>query len=103
VGVGVGAQPAFAPAGDLGAWAVGGTPVSWPEGQALPLAKGTDLILQMHFHPPGKSEMECSVIGLYFAERAPEKKLLQVSVPPLFGLESGVDIAPGVKPTPSTI
>ena len=97
LGVGVGVQPGLSPAGDLGAWAVGTTPVFLPEAQALPLAKGTDFILQMHFHPTGKPETEHSIIGLYFAEKGPEKKLLQVAVPPLFGLESGVDIAPGVK------
>src|SRR5215472_6409705 len=37
LGVGVGVQPGLAPAGDLGAWAVGTTPVFLPEAQALPL------------------------------------------------------------------
>jgi hypothetical protein len=97
LGVGVGVQPALAPAGALGLWAVGTTPVFLPEGQALPFANGTDFILQMHFHPTGKPEAERASIGIYFADKPPEKKLLQVSVPPLFGIESGVDIAPGVK------
>ena len=42
------------------------------EGQAVALPKGSDLVLQMHFHPTGKVEMEQSTIGLYFAERPPE-------------------------------
>jgi hypothetical protein len=97
LGVGVGVQPGLAPAGDLGIWAVGTTPVFLPDEQAVPLSKGTDLVLQMHFHPTGKPETERAVVGLYFADKQPEKQLLQVALPALFGLESGVDIAPGVK------
>ncbi|HEY7334663.1 MAG TPA: DPP IV N-terminal domain-containing protein [Bryobacteraceae bacterium] len=97
LGFGVGVQPALAPSGGLGGWAVGGTPVFLPEDQALPLAKGTDLILQMHFHPTGKPEVERSTVGLYFATKAPEKKLFQIIVPSLFGLGSGIDIGAGVN------
>jgi Tol biopolymer transport system component len=97
LGLGVGVQPAIAPAGGLGGWAVGGTPMFLPDEQASPLTKGTDLILQMHFHPTGKPETEKSVVGLYFAEKAPEKKLFQIGVPSLFGLGSGIDIAAGAK------
>jgi len=97
LGLGLGLQPAFAPSGGLGGWAVGGTPMFLPEGQAVPLAKGTDLVLQMHFHPTGKPETERSVVGIYFAERAPEKRLLGIGLPFLFGIGSGLDIPPGEK------
>src|SRR6185436_14977252 len=46
--------PGFAPAGELGAWAVGATPRALPEGLALPLPKGSDFVLQLHLHPTGK-------------------------------------------------
>lgn len=92
---GLGAQAGLAPSGGLGGWAVGGTPQFLPDGQALPLPKGTDLVLQMHFHPTGKPETERATLGLYFAEKAPEKKLLQIGIPSLFGIGSGLDIAPG--------
>jgi hypothetical protein len=97
LGVGVSVQPTLNPSGALGLWAVGTNPVLLPEEQAVPLAKGTDLIIQMHFHPTGKPETERAVVGLYFAAKAPEKKLLSMAVPALFGIESGIDIAPGVK------
>jgi hypothetical protein len=97
LGFGVGAQPSFAPSGGLGGWAVGGTPVFLPGDQALRLPKGTDLILQMHFHPTGKPEIERSTVGLYFTDKAPEKKLFQLIVPSLFGLGSGIDIGAGVS------
>ena len=89
--------PGFAPSGELGGWAVGATPRFLPEGLALPLAKGTDLILQMHFHPTGKPEIERSRIGIYFAEKTPERKLMNWGAPGLFGLLANIDIPPGEK------
>ena len=32
------------------------------------MAKGSDVVIQMHFHPTGKHETERSTIGIYFAE-----------------------------------
>src|ERR1051326_4121369 len=89
LGLGIGLQPDFAPTGALGGWAVGGTPYFLPEGQAVTLAKSTDGVLQMHFHPTGKAETEKSVIGVYFADKAPEKKLLEIDLPALFGFGTG--------------
>jgi Tol biopolymer transport system component len=97
LGLGLGIQPAFAPAGGLGGWAVGGTPAFLPDGHALPLAKGTDLILQLHLHPTGKPEMERSTVGLYFADKAPDRKLAGIGLPTLFGIGSGIDIPAGEK------
>src|SRR5262249_11573213 len=97
LGLGLGLQPAFAPSGGLGGWAVGTTPAFLPEGQALALAKGTDLVLQMHFHPTGKPEVERSVVGIYFADKVPERKMSIIGLPGLFGLGSGIDIQPGDK------
>ena len=93
VGVG-GAQGASGP---LGGWAVGATPVFLPEGVALPLPKGSDVILQMHFHLTGKPETEQASIGIYFTDKAPERKLWSIQVPALFGFGSGIDIPAGEK------
>jgi mono/diheme cytochrome c family protein len=81
----------------LGGWAVGATPMFLPEGVALRLPKGSDFLLQMHFHLSGKPETEKSVIGIYFADKAPEKDLFSVELPALFGVGAAIDIAPGVK------
>ena len=81
----------------LGGWAVGATPRMLPEGIATRLPKNSDFLLQVHFHPSGKPETEKSLIGIYFAERPPDKNLLSVEVPSLFGLGAGIDIAPGTK------
>ena len=89
--------PGFAPAGELGGWAVGTTPRFLPEGLARPIAKGSDLILQLHFHPTGKPETEKSVVGLYFSSTPPERRLMTPSIPGFFGLLAGIDIPPGEK------
>lgn len=79
----------------LGGWAVGAQPHLQPEGLAIALPKNSDLVLQFHFHPSGKAETEKSVIGLYFAKKAPERSLVNIQLPPAFGLFSGIDIPPG--------
>ena len=42
----------------LGGWAVGGMPLKLDEGYALLMPKGSDFVLQTHFHPSGKKESE---------------------------------------------
>ena len=56
------------------------------DGLAFPLPKGSDLILQAHFHLTGKAETEVSTVGIYFAEKAPERTLMGVQLPAVFGL-----------------
>jgi mono/diheme cytochrome c family protein len=81
----------------LGGWAVGGTPSGLPEGLARPLPQGSDLILQMHFHPTGKIEREQATVGIYFAEKPPARTLTALQMPPLFGALAGIDIPAGEK------
>jgi mono/diheme cytochrome c family protein/thiol-disulfide isomerase/thioredoxin len=85
----------FRGSGLIGAWAVGGTPEQLPDGLAMPLARGADLVVQTHFHPSGKVEQEQLTVGLYFAKQAPTRTLVTVSLPPAFGLFAGIDIPPG--------
>jgi hypothetical protein len=84
-------------AGSLGGWAVGQTPVPLSDGLAFPLPKGSDLILQEHFHLTGKAETEVSTMGIYFADKAPERTLMSISVPAVFGIGSGLHIPAGSK------
>ena len=81
----------------LGGWAVGGQPKFFPEGLALRVPKGSDLVVQYHFHPTGKPQAEKSVIGLYFAKKPPERTLTRIQMPPAYSLFSGLDIPPGEK------
>ena len=89
--------PAFAPAGDLGGWAVGTTPRFLPENLSLTLNKGSDFILQLHLHPTGKPETERSTIGLYFSDVPPPRKVREISAPGLFGALANIDIPAGEK------
>jgi hypothetical protein len=81
--------------GGLGGWAVGATPGFLPEGHAVRLPKGSDFILQTHFHLTGKTETERSRVGIYFADRAPERNLIGIDMPPLFGFGAGIHIPAG--------
>jgi Tol biopolymer transport system component/mono/diheme cytochrome c family protein len=81
----------------LGGWAVGATPQMFPSGMAARLPKGSDFLLQMHFHPSGRMEVEKSQIGIYFTDKPSEKDVLSVELPALFGIGAGIDIPPGEK------
>jgi hypothetical protein len=81
----------------LGGWAVGATPMFLPQPMVRRLSKGSDFLLQLHLHPSGKPEREQSLIGIYFAEKGPEKPVFEVGLPALFGVGAGIDIAAGRK------
>jgi hypothetical protein len=81
----------------MGGVAVGAQPHLLPDGLALSLPKGSDLVFQYHFHPSGKAESEQSKVGLYFAKKAPAHTLTSIQLPPTFGLFSGVKIPAGQK------
>jgi mono/diheme cytochrome c family protein len=89
--------PAFAPAGDLGGWAVGGTPRFLPSDLKWTLNKNSDFVLQIHFHPTGKPETERSTIGLHFAAAPPVRKVRELSAPGFFGVLANIDIPAGEK------
>lgn len=52
--------PGFLPSGALGGWSVGNTPRLMPNGMGRYLKKGSDLVVQMHYHPTGKQETDQS-------------------------------------------
>src|SRR5262249_54563836 len=96
-GAPIGLRPGVEPAGGLGGGALGNTPQLLPEGIAMRLPKGSDFVLQLHLHPTGKPETEKSVIGIYFADKAPEREVMGIDVPALFAFGSGLNIPPGAK------
>lgn len=81
----------------IGGWAVGGMPERFPEGLAIALPKGKDLVLQSHFHPSGKKAVEKTTLGLYFAKEPPKRTLVQIQLPPFFGIAAGLDIPAGER------
>jgi mono/diheme cytochrome c family protein/peroxiredoxin len=85
----------FRPTGTLGGWAVGATPIRLPDGLAYPLRKKSDLVLQTHFHLSGKAVKEELTVGIYFADKPPQRTLANLQLPPAFGIFSNVDIPAG--------
>jgi hypothetical protein len=83
--------------GSLGGWAVGNTPQFLPDGVALQLPKGADIVLQTHFHLTGKPESERSAVGIYFADKAPDRNPFGVELPSLFGFGAGISIPAGKR------
>jgi tetratricopeptide (TPR) repeat protein len=83
----------FDPDSHLLFWKPGTVPYVEPEGMALRLDKGTDLILNTHLQPSGKPEVIQPSIGLYFTPHAATK------LPMLLQLENDakLDIPPGQK------
>lgn len=79
----------------IGGWAVGNQPQFLPDGLGIPFPKGSDLVLQYHFHPTGKEEFEKTVLGLYFAGEPPQRTIVPVQLPPFFGALSRVNIPAG--------
>jgi hypothetical protein len=64
--------PGFLPSGGLGGWAPGAMPNPLPDGWGKMLRKGSDLVMQIHFHASGKVETEQAEIGIYFARTRPQ-------------------------------
>ena len=81
-------SPGFA-AGLMGGWAPGQLPSKPVPGYATTLRKGTDLVLQVHYHPSGKPAEDQSSLGLFFTD-PPTKGRAVV----LVGTNK-IDIAPG--------
>src|SRR4029450_9175460 len=79
----------------LGRRAVGGESLMLPAELAWHFPTNSDLVLQTHFHPSGKSESEMSSVGIYFADKPPTRKFTTVKLPPPFGRIRGLDIPAG--------
>lgn len=66
-------SPGFTPSGGLGGWVPGATPRFLPHGLARLMKKGSDIVIQVHYHPSGKVEHDQSRLALYFARRPVSK------------------------------
>jgi hypothetical protein len=82
--------PGFLPAGFTPGYVPGQTPRFFDAETAITLKKGTDLVLQMHYHPTGKEETDQTSVGLYFTDKKPARNMALM----LLGSED-IDIAPG--------
>ena len=72
--------PGFLPSGALGGWAPGTEPTQMPPGLQLILRKGSDLVMQIHYHADGKPETDQSELGLYFTDKPPTKWVADIAL-----------------------
>ncbi len=68
----------FLPRGGLGGWAPGQMPRYLPDGYALLLPKGGDVVAQVHYHRDGRTEKDRTKVGLYFAKKSDLKPMQQI-------------------------
>lgn len=81
--------PGFFPSGSLGGWAPGGSPQWLPDDVGRYLKNGSDVVIQIHYHPNGMKTKDRSRLGIYFS-RKPATKLVggialenwEISIPP---------------------
>ena len=88
---------AFDGSDGLGGHVPGATPARLPGDLAMFLPKGSDVVMQTHFHPSGKKEVEQAELALYFADKAPRNELVAIQIPPAFGIAKNIDIPAGTK------
>jgi len=72
--------PGFLPSGALGGWTPGMQPSRMPDGLQLIMRKGSDLVMQIHYHPTGKPETDQSELGLYFTDKPPTKWVMDIGL-----------------------
>jgi mono/diheme cytochrome c family protein len=81
--------PRVASTGIIAGWAPGQVQVAGDPDLTLPLKKGSDLVVQIHYHPSGKPETDMSSIGLTFGDPPKRGKTSILMV------DTNIDIAPG--------
>ena len=72
-------------------WKPGTVPYVEPDGMALRLDKGTDLVLNTHMQPSGKPEVIQPSIGIYFTDKPATEHPMLVQL----DCDSQLDIPPG--------
>lgn len=80
---------------NIGGWAVGATPRHLPLGLAYRVKQADDLILFSHLCPTGKPELEQTKIGLHFTDQRPPRAMINLALPPQFGIGLDLTVAPG--------
>lgn len=85
-----GGGPGFLPAGFLGGWAPGNEPRLLPDGVGTLLPKGSDIVLEVHYHKDGKPETDKTEVGVHFCKTPVDKRLRMLPIlNPFFKLEPG--------------
>lgn len=82
--------PGIRQAAMMGGWAPGATVKRLPEGIAKVVPKGSDLVVQNHYHPDGKPETDKTTIGVYFQKGAVKEQIFSIPL-----LQRGIEIPAG--------
>ncbi len=72
--------PGFVPSGSIGGWAPGGTPQVLRDGMGRPLQKNCDIVIQIHYHPSGKPEVDQSSVGIHYVKAKSTKSAMAIMV-----------------------
>jgi tetratricopeptide (TPR) repeat protein len=80
------------PEGQLLGWTPGQAPHPVPDGTQWRLEPGSDLVVQLHLQPTGKSERVGVTVGFFFTDRAPTRAPVGLRL----GSET-IDIPPGAQ------
>lgn len=88
-------SPGFLPAGGMGGWAPGNQPQRLPDGMARVLPAKAKLVVQVHYHPSGKPEVDQTMIGLHFAKGPVTRTARVLPVMPFGGPWSSMRIPAG--------
>jgi len=84
---------AFQPDSHFIYWKPGSLPYFEPDNMTWQLDPGTDLVLNMHMRPSGKTEPIRPEIGIYFSPHAPTVRPMLMQL----DRDDGLDIPPGAK------
>lgn len=82
--------PGFRATGGLGGWAPGAYPIPLPDGTGRLMRSGSDVVLQIHYHPDGKAHQDISRVAIYFAKKPVENIVRSFPIG-----DRKIDIAPG--------
>jgi thiol-disulfide isomerase/thioredoxin len=80
----------FSPTGGLGGWAPGASPFLLPPGSGRYVKAGSDVVLQIHYHPDGMAHTDQSRIAIYFAKTKIQRIVTSIPL-----IDRRIDIAPG--------
>lgn len=58
----------------IGGWTPGHKPRKLPLGSGIPIPKGADLVVEVHYHLTGKQETDITTTGLYFTDEPVDKR-----------------------------
>jgi hypothetical protein len=81
----------------LGGWDLGTQASKFGYGLAWLIPKGADLVIQVHYHPNGKQQVDKAKLGFHIAPQPTARPWTILPVPPFFGILSGIHIPAGAR------